>query len=76
MQKLSSVIHWINHYLLDSANSFPNPIYCMVIYLVESVIHRLNNQGQLNGDLFDTNDDTDYEIKPVHLFMPGRFPQK
>ena len=48
----------------------------MVIYLVDSAIHLLNNRSQLNGDLFDTNNDTDYDIDPVHLFMPGRFPQK
>ena len=48
----------------------------MVIYPVDSAIHLLNNRSQLNGDLFDTNNDTDYDIDPVYLFMPGRFPQK
>ena len=32
-------IHWINHYLMDSAIDFPNS------YLVDSAIQHLNNQG-------------------------------
>ena len=44
-----------------------------MIYLVDGTIHLLNNRGQLHGDLYDTNNDTDCEIEgktwsgsPIH----------
>ena len=62
--------------ILGYLNRFEQPAKAPVDQKVKSAIHLLNNRSQLNGDLFDTNNDTDYEIDPVHLFMPGRFPQK
>lgn len=40
-QKENNVIHWINDYLLDNANGFPNT------YRLDSVVKRLNNRCQV-----------------------------
>ena len=49
VQTMDSAIHRINQYLVDISHSETN--YCciqwIVIYLVDSVIHLLNNWGQM-----------------------------
>ena len=44
VQTLDSAIHWINHYPLDNSIGFAS-VYLLVIYPVDSAIHRLNNWG-------------------------------
>ena len=49
VQRVDNAIHWINHYPVDSvvcfvdAYSLDNDLY----YPVDSVIHTLNNLGQI-----------------------------
>ena len=45
VQKVDKAIHRINLYPLDSAIGFLTLICWIVIYLLESAIHLLNNRG-------------------------------
>ena len=43
VQRINNTIHWKNYYPVDSMLHFLTVICWMVIYLLDSVIHPLNN---------------------------------
>ena len=45
---MDSAFHWINHYPADSTIGFVLT-HLIVIYLVDTAIHLLNEQGQYNS---------------------------
>ena len=52
VQNVDKAIRWLNLYVVDNAISFPiTLIHWIVIYPVDSSIHRLNNQS-LVGERF------------------------
>ena len=53
VQNVDKAIRWLNLYVVDNAISFPiTLIHWIVIYPVDSAIHRLNNQSMVSERLF------------------------
>ena len=53
VQNVDKGIRWLNLYVVDNAISFPiTPTHWIVIYPVDSSIHRLNNQSLVGERLF------------------------
>ena len=53
VQNVDKAVRWLNLYVVENAISFPiTLIHWIVIYPVDSAIHRLNNQSMVSERLF------------------------